>query len=56
MAQSLVMRTTPVVCVTVTEGRSSAPKYLVMEIVATLTNRLVNAVQSVNVCKLVQPI
>lgn len=50
-ALSFGMTTTPVVCVTVMEGRSAAAKYLVMEIAATLTNHLDNVVENVNVCK-----
>lgn len=47
-ALSLVMTKTPVVYVTVTEVRSSAPKYPVMESAATLTHHLDNAVENVN--------
>lgn len=50
MALSLVMTKTPVECVTVMEGRSSAPRCSVMESAATLTNHLDNAVENVNVC------
>ncbi len=51
MALSLLMTKTPVTYVTVTEGRSSAPRYPVMEIAATPTNHPDNAVENVNVCK-----
>lgn len=50
-ALSFAMTMTPVVCVPVMEGRSPAAKYLVMEIAATLSNRLDNVVENVNVCK-----
>lgn len=48
MALSLLMTKTPVACVTVTVGRSSAPRYCAMENAATLTNHLGNAVENVN--------
>lgn len=49
---SLDMTKTPVVYVIVMEVKLSAPKYLVMESVATPTHHLANAVENVNVCKL----
>lgn len=48
MALSLLMTKTPVVCVTVTEATSSAPRPPVMESAATLTNHPDNAVENVN--------
>lgn len=48
MAQSLGMTMTPVLCVTAMEETSSAPRYPVMEIAATLINRPDNAVENVN--------
>lgn len=48
-APSFVIAKTPAVCVTVMQGMSSAPKYLVMGIVATRTDHLDNAVENVNV-------
>lgn len=50
-AQSLVMTKTPVAYVTVTEGRSSALRYPVMENAATRTSQPDNAAENVNVCK-----
>lgn len=51
MALSLLMATTPVAYVTVTEGRSSAQRCPVTESAATLTNHQDNAAENVNVCK-----
>lgn len=50
MALSLLMTKTPVACVTAMEVKLSAPKYLVTENAATLTNHPHSAVENVTVC------
>lgn len=50
-AQSFPRTVTPVVYVTVTEGRLSAQRHPVTETAATLINPQDNAAENVNVCK-----